>query len=70
MSEVFNADVLNAINRALSAENVVTREGEEPVYCNVNNETREIEYKKNEALEEIESKMGLALVEEHAIIIK
>lgn len=43
MSEVFNADVLDAINRALSAENVVTREGEEPVYCNVNNETREIE---------------------------
>lgn len=43
MSEVFNADVLDAINRALSAENVVTREGEEPVYCNVNNKTREIE---------------------------
>ena len=43
MSEVFNADVLDAINRALSAENVVTREGDEPVYCNVNNETREIE---------------------------
>lgn len=43
MSEVFNEDVLDAINRALSAENVVTREGEEPVYCNVNNETREIE---------------------------
>lgn len=43
MSEVFNADVLDAINRALSAENVVTREGEEPIYCNVNNETREIE---------------------------
>lgn len=43
MSEVFNADVLDAINRALSAENVVAHEGEEPVYCNVNNETREIE---------------------------
>lgn len=43
MSEVFDTDVLDAINRALSAENVVTREGDEPVYCNVNNETREIE---------------------------